>query len=117
MSSRIKYGIDLGTTNSAIAVINKGESVIVKNEQQKDTTPSCVSFNKKKGISVGDRSYNQLGQDRLFALKKGEFLNSNNFIEFKRTMGSDNSYASSFMGINYSSEDLSAEILKKLKFY
>jgi molecular chaperone DnaK len=117
MSSRIKYGIDLGTTNSAIAVINKGESVIVKNEQQKDTTPSCVSFNKKKGISVGDRSYNQLGQDRLFALKKGEFLNSNNFIEFKRTMGSDNSYASSFMGINYSSEDLSAEILKKLKSY
>ena len=49
--SRLKYGIDLGTTNSAIAVIDKGESVIIKSEVQKDTIPSCVGFNKKKSIS------------------------------------------------------------------
>ena len=48
--SRIKYGIDLGTTNSAIAVIEKGESVIVKSEIQKDTfLPSlCCIFQKRK---------------------------------------------------------------------
>ena len=34
--SRLKYGIDLGTTNSAIAVIDKGESIIIKSEIQKD---------------------------------------------------------------------------------
>ena len=50
--SRIKYGIDLGTTNSGIAVIEKGESVIVKSELQKDTLPSCVAFSKKKSISI-----------------------------------------------------------------
>ena len=72
--SRIKYGIDLGTTNSAIAIIEKGESVIIKSELQKDTTPSCISFNKKKSISVGDRSYNQLASDKLIALKKGELI-------------------------------------------
>ena len=49
---RIKYGIDLGTTNSAIAVIDKGESAIIKSEVQKDTIPSCVGFNKKKSIST-----------------------------------------------------------------
>ena len=68
--SRIKYGIDLGTTNSAIAVIDKGESIIIKNVIQKDTTPSCIAFNKKKSLSIGDRSYNQLGSDKLLALRK-----------------------------------------------
>ena len=38
--SRLKYGIDLGTTNSAIAIIDKGESIIIKSEIQKDTMPS-----------------------------------------------------------------------------
>ena len=42
--SRIKYGIDLGTTNSAIAVIEKGESVIIKNERQKDMVNVSLIF-------------------------------------------------------------------------
>ena len=50
--SRLKYGIDLGTTNSAIAIIDKGESVIIKSEIQKDTMPSCVGFNKKKNLET-----------------------------------------------------------------
>ena len=57
--SRIKYGIDLGTTNSAIAVIEKGESVIIKSEIQKDTMPSCVGFDRRKRISVGESSFRQ----------------------------------------------------------
>jgi molecular chaperone DnaK len=113
--SRIKYGIDLGTTNSAIAYFDKGESVIVKNELQKDTTPSCISYTKKKSIIVGDRSYNQLNSDKLIALKKGKSLESNTYIEFKRTMGSDKKYLSSFMESEFTSEALSSEILMKLK--
>ena len=112
---KIKYGIDLGTTNSGIAFINKGESVIVKNALQKDTTPSCVCFKKNQSLSIGDTAYNTLNKDKLLALKKlGEFQ-SNTFVEFKRTMGSDKNYHSTFMEKDYSSEELSAEVLKNLK--
>ena len=112
---KIKYGIDLGTTNSGIAFINKGESIIVKNSLQKDTTPSCVGFTKKKGIRVGDIAYNQLAKDKLTAIKSGGKYESNVFVEFKRTMGSDKKYHSTFMEKDYSSEELSAEVLKSLK--
>ena len=115
--SRIKYGIDLGTTNSSIAVIEKGESVIVKSELQKDTLPSCVAYSKKKTISAGDRAFNQLQKDKLISIKKGEVLSSNTFIEFKRTMGTDKKYHSTYMETDYLSEDLSAEVLKKLKSF
>lgn len=115
--SRIKYGVDLGTTNSGIAVIEKGESVIVKSELQKDTLPSCVAFTKKKTISVGDRAFNQLQRDKLVALKKGKSGESNTFVEFKRLMGSDKKSYSTFMETDYLSEELSAEVLKKLKSF
>ena len=112
--SRIKYGIDLGTTNSAIAIIEKGESVIIKNEQQKDTTPSCISY-RNGSITVGDRSYNNLNQDKLNSLKKGQSNLSNTFIEFKRTMGTDKKYLIASSETKLSSEQLSSEVLKKLK--
>lgn len=115
--SRLKYGIDLGTTNSAIAFIDKGESVIIKSEIQKDTMPSCVGFNKKKNLSVGDRAFNQLSSDKLNSIRTGKNFQSNSFIEFKRTMGSDKKYHSSFMEADFSSEELSAEVLKKLKSF
>ena len=45
--TKIDYGIDLGTTNSAISRMENGEAVIRKSEGfQMDTTPSCVHFNK-----------------------------------------------------------------------
>lgn len=115
--SRIKYGIDLGTTNSGIAVIEKGESIIVKSEIQKDTIPSCISFSKKQTINVGDRAYNQLMSDKIRAFKAGKDTDSNTFIEFKRTMGTDKKYHSSFMNNDYLSEELSSEVLKKLKSF
>ena len=111
---KIKYGIDLGTTNSGIAKMNQGESFIIKNSFQKDTTPSCISFTKNKGIRVGDQAYNQLQMDKLLSLKKDGYI-SNCFIEFKRTMGSDKKYYSSHMEKEFSSEELSAEVLKNLK--
>ena len=115
--NKIKYGIDLGTTNSAIAVIDKGESDVIKSEVQKDTMPSCVSFSKKQSVSVGDRAYNQLASDKVKALKVGKEGNSNTFIEFKRTMGTNKKYHSVFMDKDFSSEELSSEVLKKLKSF
>jgi molecular chaperone DnaK len=122
--SRIKidYGIDLGTTNSAIARMENGEVKIIKSDTQKDTTPSCVHF-KKNGILLGDPAYARYGDDYMAAFKsfietgkKQETFNT--FIEFKRTMGSDKAYVcNNLTDKSFSSEDLSAEVLKGLKSY
>ena len=45
---KIDYGIDLGTTNSAIARMEKGEPKIIKSDTLKDTMPSCVHYNKRQ---------------------------------------------------------------------
>ena len=50
--AKMKFGIDLGTTNSAICKMESGEPVIKKTDTQKDTLPSCVSFTKKKIAKV-----------------------------------------------------------------
>ena len=63
MRTKIDFGIDLGTTNSAIARIENGKPVIKKSDTLKDTIPSCVSINKKKDILVGDPANNVLKND------------------------------------------------------
>lgn len=112
---KIDYGIDLGTTNSAIARMESGEPIIKKSlDLQKDTVPSCVSISKKGAIEVGDKALNQLGVDKRLQSQNPNY-SSNVFIEFKRTMGTDKVYNSSHLGRDLSSEELSAEVLKKLK--
>lgn len=117
--SRIKidFGIDLGTTNSAIARMENGEPVIKKTDTLKDTMASCISFNKKQSILAGDAAMNAYKADKLRSMKENGQNNSNTFIEFKRTMGTDKKYYSSNMNRDYTSEDLSAEVLKKLKSF
>ena len=114
MRNKVDYGIDLGTTNSAIARIENGTPVVKKSDTLKDTTPSCVSFNKKGDSLVGDTAFNILKIDNARSLKNFEKI-SNTFIEFKRTMGTTHTYESSNVQKNLSSEELSAEVLKKLK--
>ena len=111
--SRIKYGIDLGTTNSAIAELNKGISIIKKNLNQDDTTPSCVGF--RRGVLVGKKAVSMLKKDREIALSSGKQNSSNVFQEFKRTMGTDHKYHSELMNKAYSPQELSSEVLKSLK--
>ena len=113
--AKMKFGIDLGTTNSAICKMESGEPVIKKTDTLKDTLPSCVSFTKKKIAKVGDSAYNDLRQDKSRATKKWSNDRENVFIEFKRNMGTDKSYESSNMGETFSPEQLSAEVLKALK--
>lgn len=115
--SKMKFGIDLGTTNSAICKMEGGMLVIIKTDMQMDTLPSCISYNKRKSEKVGTTAYNNLRQDRSSATKKWKALDENVFIEFKRDMGTDKKSISSNMGDSFSPEQLSAEVLKTLKSF
>ncbi len=118
---KIDYGIDLGTTNSAIARMENGEVKIIKSDIQKDTTPSCDYFRKNTTL-VGDTAYTRYGDEHKeafkdFSLTGNEQHDFNTFIEFKRTMGTDKTYESKSAGRSFTSEELSAEVLKALKNY
>jgi molecular chaperone DnaK len=117
MRNKIDYGIDLGTTNSAIARMENGVPTIKKSDTLKDTVPSCVHLNKRKDILVGDTAFNVMKNDNTRALKSFEAGKTNTFIEFKRTMGTTHTYECSNMGKDFTSEELSAEVLKKLKTF
>lgn len=114
---KIDYGIDLGTTNSAICRMEKGEPTVIKTDVLKDTMPSCVSFTKRKSVKAGDSAFNDMKSDKRRASKAGKKGESNAYVEFKRTMATNTRYHSSFMERDYSSEELSAEVLKTLKSF
>jgi molecular chaperone DnaK len=114
---KIDYGIDLGTTNSSIARMVNGQIEIVRSDEfLKDTTPSCILI-KPKAIIAGDKAFNILGQENIEAFKTRSNKKQNTFAEFKRTMGTTTQYLASNRNASFSSEELSAEILKKLRNY
>lgn len=95
-------GIDLGTTNSCVAVYEGGEPVVITNSEGGRTTPSVVAFTKN-----GERLVGQ-------AAKRQAVTNSDRTISsIKREMGSD--YRVSIDGRKYSPQEISAMILQKLK--
>jgi len=93
-------GIDLGTTNSAIAVMEGGEAKIIPNPEGNRTTPSVVSF-KDDEIIVGD------------AAKRQAITNPNTVLSIKRHMGTD--YKVDVAGKAYTPQEISAMILRYLK--
>ena len=115
--NKIDYGIDLGTTNSAICRMEKGEPVVIKTDVLKDTMPSCISVNKKGSIQAGDSASNTMKQDKRRATKSWHKGASNTYVEFKRTMATDTQYPCSNLHKSFSSEELSAEVLKALKSF
>lgn len=115
--NKIDYGIDLGTTNSAICRMEKGEPVVIKTDVLKDTMPSCISVNKKGSIKAGDSAYNTMKQDKRRATKSWHKGASNTYVEFKRTMATDTQYPCANLNKSFSSEELSAEVLKTLKSF
>jgi len=115
---KIDYGIDLGTTNSSIARMENGKPIIRKSPDfQKDTTPSCVHFDKKGRIWVGDRAANNFFKEIDMAYQSNDEESVNTFREFKREMGTDRVYTCMNMENAFTPEDLSAEVLKALKGY
>jgi molecular chaperone DnaK len=101
----IDFGIDLGTTNSAVAVLKGVVTEIIKNDLQQDITPSAVHFRKNGELLVGFRAKETIKTPRL----------DDTAIEFKRRMGSDFIYTFDSSSQKKSPEELSAEILKRLK--
>lgn len=116
INGKINRGIDLGTTNSAIAVMENGVPVIKKSSTQKDTTPSVVSINRKGIIHTGDTAANELASQVLRSTKtwSGRTASTDVFKEFKRTMGSVEVYHSKNLKKDFTSQELSAEIIKAL---
>ena len=113
----VDFGIDLGTTNSAISKMENGSPDSIRTNTLKDTMPSCVFINRRAAIQVGDGAFNELRSAKLNAMKNWDSGNDNSFIEFKRTMGSDAKYESSNAKRSFSSIELSAEVLKALKSF
>ena len=95
-------GIDLGTTNSCVSVIEGGEPVVIKNSEGSRTTPSVVAFTKDGERLVGQLAKNQAVQNP-----------DKTVISIKRHMGSDHKV--DIDGKKYTPQDISAMILQKLK--
>jgi len=110
----IDYGIDLGTTNSAICRVEHGEPVIIRSDSGMETMPSCISFKKGGVIRIGQSAYADLGNDKLRALKRKSAMASNSCVEFKRYMGSDMRFSNANAEHQWSPEELSAQIVKTL---
>lgn len=115
--NKIDYGIDLGTTNSAICRMEKGKPVVIKTDVHKDIMPSCIAVNRKRSIKFGDSAYNTMKQDKRRATKTWKKEASNTYVEFKRTMATDTIYQCYNLKRAFSSEELSAEVLKALKSF
>lgn len=95
-------GIDLGTTNSCVAVMEGDKPVIIPNKEGGRTTPSVVAFAKN-----GDRLVGQT------ALRQAVINNSRTIMSIKRQMGTK--YVVNIDGRDYRPQEISAMILKKLK--
>lgn len=108
--------MDLGTTNSAMAIMENGAPVIKKTSTQKDTMPSIVSVNRRRAVHVGDMAANEAANQALRATKTWDKRHAGTdvFKEFKRTMGTTETYYSKNLKENFTSEQLSAEIIKAL---
>ena len=95
-------GIDLGTTNSCVAVMEGGEAVVIPNAEGNRTTPSVVAFSKD-----GERMVGQVAKRQAITIP------DRTVISIKREMGSD--YKVNIDGKKYTPQEISAMILQKLK--
>ncbi len=95
-------GIDLGTTNSVVSILEAGEPTVIANAEGARTTPSIVAFSKSGERLVGAPAKRQavLNPDRTYT-------------SIKRHMGTD--YRTEIDGVSYTPEQISAMILQKLK--
>ncbi|PYZ98697.1 molecular chaperone DnaK [Alteribacter lacisalsi] len=93
-------GIDLGTTNSCVAVMEGGEATVIPNAEGSRTTPSVVSF------KDGERQTGEVAKRQMIT-------NPNTIVSIKRHMGTD--YKVEAEGKEYSPQEISAIILQKLK--
>ena len=95
-------GIDLGTTNSCVAVMENGQPVVIANSEGMRTTPSVVAFTEKGERLIGESARRQAAVNSFRTI-----------ASIKRQMGSDTRIR--IDGKNYSPQEISAMILQKMK--
>ncbi len=100
----INFGIDLGTTNSAIAYLDESGPLVIKNGEEMEVTPSVVRIDERGVITVGRRARQHLEVDP-----------ANTRAEFKRLMGTSDTVTFEKAKRSLTSEALSAEVLKALR--
>ncbi|MDQ6712525.1 MAG: molecular chaperone DnaK [Candidatus Dormibacteraeota bacterium] len=117
-------GIDLGTTNSVIAVMEAGEPVVIPNAEGGRTTPSVVAFTKSGERLVGQLARRQAAvnpENTVFSIKRfmgrkyEEVETERKMVPYKVVAGKDGRVEVEIQGQRYTPEQISAMILQKLK--
>src|SRR6195952_3982756 len=117
-------GIDLGTTNSCVAVMEGSEPVVIANDEGRRTTPSVVAFLKNGERKVGDPAKRQAitnPQNTIMSVKRfmgrqfGEVTNEMSHFTYKLSKGDNNTPRVDIDGRLYTPQEISAMILQKMK--
>ncbi|HJD86821.1 MAG TPA: molecular chaperone DnaK [Empedobacter falsenii] len=117
-------GIDLGTTNSCVSVMEGSEPVVIPNAEGKRTTPSIVAFVEGGEIKVGDSAKRQAvtnPKKTIYSIKRfmgTKFINDANEIgrvPYSVVKGNNDTPAVDIDGRNYTPQEISAMILQKMK--
>ncbi|MCF0238606.1 MAG: molecular chaperone DnaK [Sphaerochaetaceae bacterium] len=117
-------GIDLGTTNSCVAVMEGSEPIVMANSEGQRTTPSIVGFTAKGDRLVGQPAKNQIvtnAENTVFSIKRfmgrkfREVPSELSMIPYKVKSGSNDTIRVDIRDKEYSPEEISANILQKMK--
>lgn len=117
-------GIDLGTTNSCVAVMEGNEPVVIANEEGRRTTPSVVAFLKNGERKVGDPAKRQaitnpqntiMSVKRFMGRKFDEVTNEISHFSYKVVKGDNNTVRVDIDGRQYTPQEISAMTLQKMK--
>jgi molecular chaperone DnaK len=117
-------GIDLGTTNSVVAVMEGGQATVIANSEGARTTPSVVSFSKTGERSVGQLARRQAvvnPESTIYSIKRfigrrfDETEAERKTVSYKITDGADGACKVTIRDKDYTPEEISAMILRKLK--
>src|SRR5579872_1741498 len=117
-------GIDLGTTNSCVAVMEGGEPVVIPNDEGRRTTPSVVAFLKNGERKVGDPAKRQaitnaqntvMSVKRFMGRKYNEVGSELSHISYKVVRGDNDTVRIDIDGRLYTPQEISAIILQKMK--
>lgn len=117
-------GIDLGTTNSCVAVMEGNEPVVIANDEGRRTTPSVVAFLKNGERKVGDPAKRQaitnpqntiMSVKRFMGRKYDEVTNEISHFSYKVVKGDNNTVRIDIDGRQYTPQEISAMVLQKMK--
>ena len=117
-------GIDLGTTNSCVAVMEGSDAKVIENQEGTRTTPSVVGFDEKGGILVGQVAKRQAvanPENTVFSIKRfvgrkhSEVSEEISMVPYNSVPAQNGDVAVDIRGKVYSPPEISAKVLQKLK--